>query len=224
MEPAEPIEQQPRITMAHTLPPRRKCQTLQCCINRRLWLCRAGAWDRGQEPPPCGHTDSKVSHLSTLLLFFVFLSVGVWSIFGWFLLTSMCFFHHFWLTCVFFFYLALSLSLPPQSLWITEKPRSTSQTPPALLMAPSTTVEVANGPSWMYYVGGECTNFDPRWMLYLDQESLCLMAILDYSHCWQLSAIEFNVTLMRNFPLHLDKCSPCTSRRTWSYNVQHEAW
>lgn len=58
IEPAEPIEQQPRKTMAHTLPPRRKCQTLQRCINRRSDFER----ERGQEPPPRGHTDGKVSH------------------------------------------------------------------------------------------------------------------------------------------------------------------
>lgn len=99
--------------MAHTLPPRRKCQTLQCCINRRLWLCRARAWDRGQEPPPWGHTDSKVSHLSTLLLFFVFLSVGVWSIFELISLDLPVFFSSLLVyLCIFYFFLSCSLTFP----------------------------------------------------------------------------------------------------------------
>lgn len=126
-------------------PFRRKCQTLQHCINRKLWLCRAGLGDRGQEPPPWGHTDGKVSHLSSLppLLLFCFFSVWVcvWSIFE---LIS-----HAPSPCHWLFHLAsvFLISLPPRHTVIMHKWKAKYDftNTPCFINAPSSTLEVANG-------------------------------------------------------------------------------
>lgn len=62
-------------------PPRRKCQTLQCCINRRLWLC-SKIEDRNPLPGVTLEARSPTSPpVSLSLLLFLFFFLCVWSIF-----------------------------------------------------------------------------------------------------------------------------------------------